>query len=70
MARPLRQIRLWDDAVTVLETLLDGYQTVRDGLPDSLVDTAYAAKLDAVLELRAEVEALRAADLPKGFGRD
>jgi hypothetical protein len=64
--------RQWDDAITVLETLLDGWQVARDNLPENLADSAYATKLDAVLELRSEVEALRAAadDLPKGFGRD
>jgi hypothetical protein len=48
---------------TVLETLLDAWQ-------EQLADTVYANKLDPVLELRAEVEALRAADLPMGLGRD
>ena len=64
--------RQWDDAVTVLETLLDGWQAARDALPENLSDGRYAERLDAVLELRAEVEALRAVteDLPKGFGRD
>lgn len=62
----------WDDAVTVLETLMDGWQAARDALPENLSDGRYAERLDAVLELRAEVEALRAVtdDLPKGFGRD
>ena|ERR1019366_10617069 len=62
----------WDDAVTVLETLLDGWQVARDALPDNLADGRYAERLDAVLELREHVEALRAAaeDLPLGFGRD
>jgi hypothetical protein len=64
--------RRWDDALTVLETLLEGWQAARDALPESLTDGRYAERLDAVLELREHVEALRAAadDLPKGFGRD
>jgi hypothetical protein len=78
-AKPVRkpqdrrsQLRQWVDAVAVLERLLDGWQAARDALPENLSDGAYAFKLDAVLELRSEVEALRAAadDLPKGFGRD
>ena len=36
----------------------------------SLVDSALADRLDAVLELRELVEQLDAVELPKGFGRD
>ena len=53
-----------------LLTMLDGYQEARDNLPDSLAETAYVEKLDAVIELRELVETLADADLPKGFGRD
>jgi hypothetical protein len=60
----------WDDAVGELLSLLDDYQTARDNLPDSLAETAYVEKLDAILELRELVESLADADLPKGFGRD
>jgi len=60
----------WDDAVAELLDLLDGYQEARDNLPDSLAETAYVAKLDAILELRELAETLADADLPKGFGRD
>jgi hypothetical protein len=60
----------WDDAIAELLSLLDGYQEVRDNLPDSLAETAYVEKLDAILELRELVETLAEADLPKGFGRD
>jgi hypothetical protein len=60
----------WDDAVGELLSLLDDYQAARDNLPDSLAETAYVEKLDAVLELRELVETLADADLPKGFGRD
>ena len=65
-AKPQR----WADAVGELLNLLDGYQEARDNLPDSLAETAYVEKLDAILELRELVEALADADLPKGFGRD
>jgi hypothetical protein len=60
----------WDDAVAELLRLLDTYQEARDNLPDSLAETAYVEKLDAVIELRELVETLADADLPKGFGRD
>jgi hypothetical protein len=58
------------DAIGDLLNLLDGYQEARHNLPDSLAETAYVEKLDAILELRELVEALADADLPKGFGRD
>ena len=60
----------WDDAVGELSRLLDGYQEARDNLPDSLAQSIYAEKLDAILELRDLVETLSEAELPKGFGRD
>jgi hypothetical protein len=60
----------WDDAVGEILSLLDGFQEARDNLPDSLAETAYVEKLDAILELRELVETLAEADLPKGFGRD
>jgi hypothetical protein len=60
----------WVDALAVLEGLLDGWQAARDALPENLADGAYATKLDAVLELREHVDALMAADIPLGFGRD
>jgi hypothetical protein len=62
--------RRWDDAVNELLSLLDDYQQARDNLPDSLAETAYVAKLDAIIELRELIETLADADLPKGFGRD
>jgi len=65
-SRPTR----WVDALAVLEGLLDEWQAARDALPENLGDGAYAEKLDAVLDLREHVEALQAADLPLGFGRD
>jgi len=39
----------WDDAVAELVSLLDSYQDARDDLPDSLAETAYVEKLDAIL---------------------
>jgi hypothetical protein len=33
-------------------------------------DGAYATKLDEMEELREHVEALKAAEIPMGFGRD
>ena len=60
----------WDDAVAELLRLLDDYQTARDNTPDSLAESVYVEKLDAILELRELVEMLADADLPKGFGRD
>ena len=62
--------RQWVDALAVLEGLLDGWQAARDALPENLAESAYAVKLDAMLELREHVEALQEADLPRGFGRD
>ena len=60
----------WADAVETLTRCLDAYQAWRDRLPESLAETAIGARLDELLELRAHVDALQAAELPKGFGRD
>jgi hypothetical protein len=60
----------WVDALTALESLLDGWQAARAALPENLTDGAYATKLDAMEELREHVEALKAAEIPMGFGRD
>jgi hypothetical protein len=60
----------WADAVQTLADLLDRFQEWRDNLPSSLVNSATAEALDAVLELRGYVEELQAVELPKGFGRD
>ena len=62
--------QLWADAVDTLQRCLDGYQAWRDGLPENLAETPIGAKLDELLELRGHLEALAAAELPKGFGRD
>jgi hypothetical protein len=60
----------WADAVATLRQCLDAYQHWRDSLPENLAESAIAEQLDAVLELREQVDALEAVDLPKGFGRD
>jgi hypothetical protein len=60
----------WADAVQTLADLLDQFEQWRDKLPSSLENSATAAALDAVLELRGHVEDLQAVELPKGFGRD
>jgi hypothetical protein len=56
--------------VQTLADLLDQFQEWRDNLPSGLANGATAEALDAVLELRGNVEELQAAELPKSFGRD
>lgn len=60
----------WEDAVRTLLEVMDAYQEWRDSLPPGLEDSATAERLDAVLELRDQVEQLEAVELPRGFGRD
>jgi hypothetical protein len=60
----------WADAVQTLADLLDQLQEWRDNPPSSIANSATAEALDAVLELRGNVEELKAVELPKGFGRD
>ena len=60
----------WADAVDTLMDCLDRYQQWRENLLDSLVDSALAERLDAMLELRDLVDQLSLADPPRGFGRD
>ena len=62
--------RQWEDAVSTLLDLLDGYQDWRDNLPPGLAGSAMADRLDEVLRLRDLVEQLQGVELPKGFGRD
>ena len=62
--------RQWEDAVNTLLELLEGYQDWRDNLPPALGGSVTAERLDAVLELREQVEQLQGVELPKGFGRD
>jgi hypothetical protein len=78
-ARPVRYRRpadrrsrpqQWGDAVDTLARCLDAYQAWRDALPENLQEAPIGAKLDELLELRELVDALAAAELPKGFGRD
>jgi hypothetical protein len=49
--------------------MLDRFQEWRDNLPSSLADSPTAEALDAVLELRSQVEDLQAVQLPKGSVR-
>jgi hypothetical protein len=60
----------WQDAVTTLLDLLDGYQDWKDNLPPGLAESTTADRLDEVLALRDLVEQLYGIELPKGFGRD
>jgi hypothetical protein len=62
--------QLWKDAVNTLQRCLDAYQHWRDSLPESLAEAAIGERLDTLLDLREIVDALQAATLPKGFGRD
>ncbi len=62
--------RQWSDAVDTLARCLDAYQAWRDALPDNLAEAPIGARLDELLALRGHLEALAAAELPKGFGRD
>ena len=57
--------RRWADAVGELLSLLDCRQEARDNLPDSLAETAYVERLDAILELRELVVTLADMDYPK-----
>jgi hypothetical protein len=56
--------------VQTLADLLDQFEEWRDKLPSSLANSATAEALDAVLELRGDIEDLQAVELPRGFGRD
>jgi hypothetical protein len=60
----------WEDAVNTLARCLDAYQHWRDSLPENLAEAAIGERLNELLELREHVEALQAAGLPRGFGRD
>jgi hypothetical protein len=65
-----RRPQQWADAEQTLADLLDRFEEWRENLPPSLANSATAEVLDAVLELRSDVEELQAVELPKGFGRD
>lgn len=60
----------WQEAAGTLLDCLDAYQEWRDHLPAGVADSAVAEQLDTALELRDLVEQLKAAELPRGFGRD
>jgi hypothetical protein len=60
----------WADAVIELRSMIEEYRDWRENLPEPLQDGYLADKLDAVIELESAVDALDAAELPLGFGRD
>ena len=63
-SRPQR----WQDAVRTLLDLQGEYQSWLDNLPDSLQESALAAKLEAICGL--DLGALERVEPPLGFGRD
>lgn len=60
----------WSDAVDTLLSILDDYQAWRDSMPAGLEISATTERIDAILELRDQVEQLQGVELPRGFGRD
>jgi len=64
------RIARWNAAVRTLTDLLNEYDNWQDSLPASLRDSPTAERLAAVTDLRAQVDDLAAAELPRGFGRD
>jgi hypothetical protein len=72
LPRPDRRSRAqkWDDAVNDLTNILDAMQKWRAKLLSHDAHASVAVRLDAVLDLRPSVEALRGVVLPKGWGRD
>ena len=58
----------WDDAVAVLTGLQARYGAWRDGLPESLLDSATATALQEICDLY--LTDLQAINPPRGFGRD
>ena len=63
-SRPQR----WQDAVRTLLDLQGEYQNWLDNLPDSLQESALAAKLEAICGL--DLGELESVEPPLGFGRD
>ena len=63
-SRPQR----WQDAVQTLRDLQEEYQAWLDHLPDSLRESALAAKLEAICEL--DLADLESIEPPLGYGRD
>ena len=64
------RIARWNAAVRTLTDLLNEYDNWQGSLPASLRDSPTAERLAAVTDLRAQVDDLAAAELPRGFGRD
>jgi hypothetical protein len=64
--RPTR----WTRAVAELAELLDEYEGWLSRIPEAQRDTGTGELLTDLLDLREHVEALEAALLPRGFGRD
>ena len=62
------RLQRWQDAVRTLRTLQDEYQEWLDNLPESLQDSAVAAKLEAVCDL--DLTEHESVELPLGYGRD
>lgn len=58
----------WHDAVRTLLDLQGEYQAWLDNLPDNLLESALAHKLEAVCTL--DLAELESVDPPRGFGRD
>jgi hypothetical protein len=58
----------WADAVAALVALQDEYRAWLDNLPENLEGSRTAEKLQAITEL--DLDELRAADPPRGYGRD
>ena len=63
-SRPQR----WQDAVRTLLDLQDEYQGWLDNLPDNLLESALAHKLQAICAL--DLAELDSVEPPRGFGRD
>ena len=63
-SRPQR----WQDAVQTLRDLQEEYQAWLDNLPDSLRESALAAKLEAICDL--DLADLESIEPPLGYGRD
>ncbi len=63
-SRPQR----WHDAVAELRALQEHYRDCLDKHPDSLGDTPYGERLQAIVE--TDIEALEEIEPPRGYGRD
>ena len=58
----------WHDAVAELRALQEHYRDCLDKHPDSLGDTPYGERLQAIVE--TDIEALEEIEPPRGYGRD